>query len=226
LKGYFSGEMLYGRFTYSMDSFILLIKMSKLYYIVTVYAHISMWASNTALETAKEYKTSIGPNFILKAIIKKTPTFSIVFMLILSVTLFSFMIRIFEYGFSTSKSATELDSGKAIRNASFNSYLDVIWVVIISMTTVGYGDIFPNTHMGRFVAFASSITGMIIQSLLIVRLSDFVELSVDEKKAYNEIKKKDDQNKLEQLSRIIIKSIFKLLKVRHLKSENVKIQEK
>jgi len=214
LKGYFSGNMLLGRYTYSIDSFILLVKISKLYYIVTVYTHISLWTSNTALDIAKDYKTSIGSNFILKATIKKSPTLSIVFMLILSVTLFSFMIRIFEYGFSVDNRDSEMASAKAIRNAQFGSYVDVVWVVIISMTTVGYGDIYPQTHMGRLVAFLSSIVGMIIQSLLIVRLSDFVELTVDEKKAYNEIKKLDDQNKLEQLSCVLIKSVFKLYRVK------------
>jgi len=215
LNGYFSGHMLFGKYTYSLDSFILLLKMIKLYYIVTIYKHLSLWTSNTAQENAKNYKTTIGSNFILKATIKKNPTISILFMMILSISLFSFMIRIFEYGFSTEDEDIELSSSKAIKNQKFNYYLDVIWVVIISMTTVGYGDIFPRTHMGRFVAFISSIVGMIIQSLLIVRLSDLVGLSIDEKKAYSEIKKLDDQNKIEQLSCIMIKSIFKLLKVKH-----------
>jgi hypothetical protein len=189
--------------------------MSKLYYIVTVYKHISIWTSNTAQEISKDYKTTIGSNFILKSSIKKSPTFSIVFILILSVTLFSFMIRIFEYGFSTEDEILELAPSKAIKNLKFNSYFDVVWVVIMSMTTVGYGDIYPHTHMGRFVAFISSIVGMIIQSLLIVRLSDFIALSIDEKKAYNEIKKLDDQNKMEQLSCVMIKAIFKLFKIKH-----------
>lgn len=214
LNGYFQGNMLFGYYTYSSDSFILLIKIFKLYYLAVIYSHISIWTSERAKEIAKENKATIGPNFAFKATLKKTPFFSIFILLALNLVLFSFMLRIFEYGFSQDAEDKIIANAKAIKNAQFSSYIDVIWVVLITMTTVGYGDIFPKTHMGRVVAFICSLAGMIIQSLLIVRLSGFIELTTDEKKAFNEIKHLDNQKNLELYSSNLIKSIFKLMQIK------------
>jgi len=214
INGYFSGNMLFGYYTYSSDSFILLIKIFKLYYLAIIYSHLSMWTSDQAKEIAKEEKAVIGANFAFKATLKRTPFLSIIILLTLTLILLSFMMRIFEYGFSNDAHHQMIVSAKAIENAAFDSYADVFWVVIITMMTVGYGDLFPKTHMGRIVAFISSIIGMIIQSLLIVRLSDFVELSPDERKALNEIKKQVDNDILEHYSKNLIKSLFCLLKIK------------
>lgn len=215
VNGYFSGNMLFGYYTYSSDSFILLLKMTKLYYLLIIYSHLSPWTSERAKEIAKENKASIGANFALKATLKRTPMLSICILLSVSLILLSFMLRIFEYGFSQDANDKIIASAKAIENAAFDSYTDVFWVVIITMMTVGYGDLFPKTHMGRMIAFLSSIIGMIIQSLLIVRLSDLVELTGDEKKAFNEIKRVDDVTNLQLYSKNLIKSIFKLMQIKY-----------
>ena len=222
INGYFSGKMLFGFFTYSSDSFILLIKMIKLYYLMIIYSHISVWTSDRAREIAKDNKSSIGANFAFKAMLKCTPFLSIGILLFFSLITFSFMLRIFEYGFSQDASNKFIAGGKAIENAAFKSYADIFWVVIITMMTVGYGDLFPKTHMGRVIAFLSSIMGMIILSLLIVTLSNIVELASNEKKAYNEIKKVDDISNLNLYSKNLIKSIFKLKLIKQDKNLNRK----
>ncbi len=213
-NGYFKGNMLFGFYTYSSDSFILLVKLIKLYYLIIIFSHVSLWTSDTAREIAKENKVTIGANFALKATLKKNPFMSILILLGIFLLLFSFFMRIFEYGFSQEENDKIISNAKAIENESFGSYANVFWVVIITMMTVGYGDSYPKTHMGRTVAFLSSIVGMIIQSLLIVRLSDFVELTVDEKKAFNEIKKVDDQKLIEVYAISLIKCIIKLIQIK------------
>jgi len=39
------------------------------------------------------------------------------------------------------------------------------------MGTIGYGDYYPTTYLGRIIAFAAAISGIILASLLIVTLS-------------------------------------------------------
>ena len=48
---------------------------------------------------------------------------------------------------------------------SFASFFDAIYWATISLTTVGYGDIYPVTAIGRVVAMISSVFGIAIIAL-------------------------------------------------------------
>lgn len=48
---------------------------------------------------------------------------------------------------------------------SFNSFFDAIYWATVSLTTVGYGDIYPVTTIGRIVTIGSSIFGIAIVAL-------------------------------------------------------------
>lgn len=48
---------------------------------------------------------------------------------------------------------------------SFNSFFDAIYWATVSLTTVGYGDIYPVTTTGRIVTMVSSIFGIAIVAL-------------------------------------------------------------
>lgn len=48
---------------------------------------------------------------------------------------------------------------------SFNSFFDAIYWATISLTTVGYGDIYPVTTVGRIVTMISSVFGIAIIAL-------------------------------------------------------------
>ena len=48
---------------------------------------------------------------------------------------------------------------------SFESFYDAIYWATVSLTTVGYGDIYPVTAIGRFVTMVSSVFGIAIIAL-------------------------------------------------------------
>jgi len=60
-----------------------------------------------------------------------------------------------------------------------------IWNVIITMTTVGYGDIYPKTNMGRLVGVVIALWGLFLVSIFTVTLSNLFTFSGGEKKAYD-----------------------------------------
>eukprot|EP00351_Strombidinopsis_sp_SopsisLIS2011_P003150 CAMPEP_0116883896 /NCGR_PEP_ID=MMETSP0463-20121206/16572_1 /TAXON_ID=181622 /ORGANISM="Strombidinopsis sp, Strain SopsisLIS2011" /LENGTH=61 /DNA_ID=CAMNT_0004539427 /DNA_START=299 /DNA_END=484 /DNA_ORIENTATION=+ len=57
------------------------------------------------------------------------------------------------------------------------------------MTTVGYGDMYPSTLIGRLFGIVSFIIGNVLISLIVVVLSDETEFSETEAKAYTVLKK-------------------------------------
>lgn len=48
---------------------------------------------------------------------------------------------------------------------SFNSFFDAIYWATVSLTTMGYGDIYPVTEIGRVVTMISSLFGIAIVAL-------------------------------------------------------------
>ena len=52
-----------------------------------------------------------------------------------------------------------------IEPETFNTFFDAIYWAVVSLTTVGYGDIYPVTTLGRLVTMVSSIFGIAIIAL-------------------------------------------------------------
>ena len=48
---------------------------------------------------------------------------------------------------------------------SFQSFFDAVYWATVSLTTVGYGDIYPVSVMGRMITMVSSILGIAIMAL-------------------------------------------------------------
>lgn len=213
------GAILSGSFSYSVDAIINFFVMWKIYYFVKIYGNISLFTSDRIKRIAKKHKINIGSLFAFKAQLKKYPYLTLLFLLVVSVGIFGFNMRTFEYGFTSNKNVGN-DTAKSVKNQTFKFYLDAFWVVIITMMTVGFGDIFPNTHLGRCVAFISAIVGMVIVSLLIVTMSTLVEFTSEEKKAHSLIKKNNITHEMKNTARILICNILKLNAIKKKNEKN------
>ena len=207
-----SGKMLNGSFTYSIDSLIMLLYIIKIYYILKVIASFTIWSSDQVSQIGIKHKLNIGTSFILKAQFKYS---SYLFMLISFISLigiFGFLLRTFEYGFEPNENFQY--NGNAITNPNFEDYTDTFWVIIITMMTVGYGDIYPSTHFGRIVVFISALFGTILTSLLIAAMGSFVTFSPKEKKVHNIIDKNNKIKESEKFAVFLIKKILLLAKIK------------
>lgn len=59
----------------------------------------------------------------------------------------------------------------------FSLSTNSFWLIIITMTTVGYGDGYPSTHLGRFIASMACLLGMFLISLIVVALINLTGFS-------------------------------------------------
>lgn len=48
---------------------------------------------------------------------------------------------------------------------SFDTFFDAIYWAVVTLTTVGYGDIYPTSEIGRIVSMMSSFMGIAIVAL-------------------------------------------------------------
>jgi voltage-gated potassium channel len=86
---------------------------------------------------------------------------------------------------------------------SFNSFFDAVYWATISLTTMGYGDIYPVTTFGRMVTMLSSVVGIAIVALpagiitagYMKEISDEDDEDYDENNNDNNNDKKDNEDK-------------------------------
>jgi voltage-gated potassium channel len=55
--------------------------------------------------------------------------------------------------------------------------MDSMWVLLLSTTTVGYGDLYPVTDAGRVVLVLNQILGVVVLSTLVAVLQSTLSLS-------------------------------------------------
>jgi Ion channel len=85
-----------------------------------------------------------------------------------------------------------------------------MWLVMVTMTTVGYGDYFPQTVLGRIVLFLVCIWGLLIISLMVIAIVNILSLDELESKAFNVIQNLRGRLYLRKLAEFIFKILLKI----------------
>lgn len=73
----------------------------------------------------------------------------------------------------------------------FSTLWNSMWYVIITMSSVGYGDMYAVTPVGRFFTLAAVLLGVIFLSTMVAIVTDSLQLS--EKEALSVHKVKDQR---------------------------------
>jgi len=60
-------------------------------------------------------------------------------------------------------------------NPQFGELQDGLWWAFVTLTTVGYGDIYPITSAGRVVAVMTMVLGIVVYSLIIANMTVYLE---------------------------------------------------
>lgn len=124
---------------------------------------------------------------------------------------FSFCLSWFPYLWSFSDSHFEWSKSKQIKpirpyHDTFSSepkifnLNDSIWCTIVTMTTVGYGDVIPQVRLSRAVVVCACFFGSFLVSLIVVTITNFAMLSPQELNAYHMIEKRTMEQSTQKLA--------------------------
>lgn len=116
----------------------------------------------------------------MKALIKERPGITVFLTALISILWLAYLLRIFE------RIAYESQGQKV-----FDSYFSSVWNVIITMTTVGYGDIAAISDFGRVISILNALWGAFIISLLVASIRRIFALNDGQLRAIQEIKEKE-----------------------------------
>ena len=136
--------------------------------------------------------------FILKCLLKQAP-FKYMFG--------SFLFGIGLIGWILMISESPLDR---IQSSYLpHTFINSCWASICTMTTVGFGDIFPRTILGRFTAFSCAVFGMGIVSLLVVTFTSFLQMNSPQASSFTVIKRLQIRDLIKEVSGRLLITINK-----------------
>jgi len=107
----------------------------------------------------------------------------VIFALVMPLVALSYCVRVFERPLIP------------VSGQNFDSFANCMWLVIITMATVGYGDYWPLSYLGRIVGMISCFWGVFTLSTMVVILNNLLEFSEPEQKSYDllmKMKRKDE----------------------------------
>ena len=171
----------------------------RLLVLLRYFALESYWSSNRAQRLCDMHAVEPGMMFTVKCIMKKTPFTFVFSAYLLSIPYFAWMLRIAE-----KPSNQDLTPGYLGYN-----YANSMWNVLITMTTVGYGDYFPRTFLGRTVIFFVCLWGTISMSLMVVTVTNVFQMSTLEAKTYNVLERLKKKENLQRQSAKVVTNIIK-----------------
>jgi hypothetical protein len=138
--------------------------------------------------------------------------------LLISLSLCAFAMRNFEFGV---KDPTGVTLGLKGDN-DLQNLMNCFWLIIVTMTTVGYGDMFPRSILGRLIGVIACIIGMIIVSMIIVSLAVITQFTNDEEKAYMKLKKLKAEENVSEKAADVIKAVIIMRRISLEKARNNK----
>lgn len=184
---------------YPIDVCLTMIMLVKLYYIIRFSAHNNGMYNSLSKWISRSVAIEITPLFIFKNQIANSPIKVTSVILICSAFISSYCIRNCERPV----------------NEDFIYIWNSLWLSFVTMTTVGYGDIYPITHCGRFFSMISCFTAMIVTGVWVYAISTKLNFSANEKRFISMTKEARRKNNLDTLAALMVQAWWKNHKARH-----------
>jgi hypothetical protein len=67
---------------------------------------------------------------------------------------------------------------------NFDKFVTAMWNIVVTMTTVGYGDVYPKSYGGRMLGTGICLWGVLLVSLFVVTISEALEFSSPQRNSY------------------------------------------
>ena len=183
-----------------------LIILFRFYFIFRFFIYMSSYISPESNRICKKYFFEADVEYAMKSLVENSPIKTYSVSLIIFVLCFSFTIRVFERDIQK----------------DFNLFWNSIYYVLITMTTVGYGDISAKTNEGRTIAMVSCIVGVFLISMMIISVNKILSMSSVELNSLLIMERIYSNKDLEESAKTVILSFSKILKSKNARKKNVK----
>ncbi|CAI2368307.1 unnamed protein product [Moneuplotes crassus] len=185
--------------TYPVNNLLCCFVWVKLYVPIRTFLMTNKYTTPRAQRVCFLNGCNADLTFSFRSKFKESPNSILVTAFILSSLVCAYMLRIFERPLSE------------VSEQDFNPVWTAIWCVFVTMTTVGYGDVYPKSYGGRLLGVFMCLWGVLLVSLFVVTISDILEFDQSEKNSYILIKRLVYKEELRKsAAKLIVSKIIRL----------------
>ena len=186
---------------YRWNSVLMVFLLLRLWFFLKFMLLRSEFADDRMQRICKMNGFNCNSMFTLRANMKKNSLsfYGVFFTLIL--IYHSYLLRVFE-------SELDIFSGN-----DFDSMWNSIWCLLISMATVGFGDLYPSTFLGRIVGISGCICGVFLISMSIITITHVFVLDGSERNIYLLLKRVKLSEEKDILAKKLIALYIKMLRL-------------
>lgn len=91
-------------------------------------------------------------------------------------TLYFLIAGIFAYMIYLAERQLLFQNNGSFQADTCTDYPNALWLILITTTTVGYGDYYPQTPLGRIIILFVAIWGTLIVSIMVVVVSNTLSM--------------------------------------------------
>lgn len=152
----------------------------RIYYVLKWSFNQSFYTDAFSKKLCNDYGFYPGFRFILKSKFINSPEQAVLTLFIVTVLVLSYIIRIFEIYYALHPQTDVFFNRKT-------EFFDDVYFIVVTLTTVGYGDIEPRTLPGKIIIMFTAIWGAVLISLVVVMVSKVFEMSENQEKALRQV---------------------------------------
>ena len=190
--------------TYNINDFLMLIQSIRLSYLIIIVPICSQFYSARADRICKMMGRKLDLFFSFRALFIRYRPLMLGYCTVVICSILAFMLKIINQ---------TLPRRNNFKNLNF---VDYFWFVVITMTTVGYGDVIPETLLGRLIGCASAIAGTVVVALIVSFFNSKINLTKEEKNCLTFLNKITDKEEIMKASAMYFKTnmLFKINKTK------------
>ena len=194
--------------TYANSPLLWACLILRTYHIVATFLENSRFMSSRAFRVGESMWIRVSYKFAFKSIFRDNSLKVVFYITLYTILIFGYMLRIVELP------NKNIDPSKPEMNMK-----NAIWSAIVSMTTLGYGDVIPYTGTGSLIGLGWSVTGIQITAFFLVSFTRFFKFSGAEKFSYE---LRENIDKSEDIKKKAMNHIVSFYKYKHRNTEKGK----
>lgn len=198
---------------YTSDNLLMAAMFVRLHFVPRLIAEIWLIFNSNAFVAARRHNVMVDTFFVIRALF--IANFGTLVLLMLSCVLSStYLILICERPYPHVDQLAEFDNA--------------LYYTIITMTTVGYGDIVPSTRFGRYMALVIALQGVIFLALIIQGVVARVELNPTETRIVDFVEHSRNSGETRHKAAAVMQTVWRQyrLNIRAIKSGRTNVMVK
>ncbi|TNV83147.1 hypothetical protein FGO68_gene9498 [Halteria grandinella] len=187
--------------------------LTRVYLAMRLFTRFSIYRSAFADKACANVGIEADTGFSLKCIYLENPFQVLGSATLISIIVFGFALRLFEMPYYEDDPPYNVPPD----DDSYQDYTYIwngMWVVVVTMASIGYGDFYPCSHMGRFIIIFATFWGVFIVSMCIVSVANYKQFYATEKYAFKVIHRLKMRHNLQVRAANMIGLMYKLTKIR------------